>query len=108
MCLGIPMQILESREGFAVCDRGGEKIVVNMMLTGALPVGTWIMTFQNSAIKALTEDEARQTLAALSALSDAINGDTSNLNAYFPDLVAREPILPDHLKAAAAKSATLK
>ena len=41
------------------------------MLLGDLPCGSWVLAYQGSAVRTLTEDEARQTNAALDALEAA-------------------------------------
>jgi hydrogenase expression/formation protein HypC len=56
-----------------------------------------VLAYQGSAVRVLTEDEARQTSAALDALDAAFRGE-SDVDAFFADLVNREPVLPAHLK----------
>ncbi len=45
----------------------------------------------------LTPDEARQINGALDAL-DAVLAGEADVDAFFPDLVDREPALPEHLE----------
>ncbi|HIP52912.1 MAG TPA: HypC/HybG/HupF family hydrogenase formation chaperone, partial [Chromatiales bacterium] len=42
MCLGIPMQVIESGEGVALCRAGDEVRRIDMLLVGRQPVGTWL------------------------------------------------------------------
>jgi hydrogenase expression/formation protein HypC len=96
MCVGIPLQVVECAEQFAVCEAGGRRERLNIMLVGEQPAGTWLLAFQGSAVRVLSEAEALQTRAALAALDAAMNG-TEDFSAFFADLAAREPSLPPHL-----------
>mgnify|MGYP003105296694 FL=1 len=55
----------------------------------------------------MSEDEVREVNDALSALADVMAGDATEetIRAGFPDLVDREPELPEHLKALVGKRA---
>jgi hydrogenase expression/formation protein HypC len=66
------------------------------MLVGEQPAGTWLLAFQGSAVRVMSEEEALQTRAALAALDAAMSG-TDDLGAFFADLTGREPSLPAHL-----------
>lgn len=98
MCVGIPMQVCEIQENAAWCEQSGVRTLINMMLVGEQPIGSWVLTFQGSAIRTMSEEEAQQTNAALQALQQAMSGDTSNIEELFSDLVNREPQLPEHLR----------
>jgi hydrogenase assembly chaperone HypC/HupF len=99
MCVGIPMRVLEADgSASAWCDRAGERVKINMMLVGEQPTDTWVLTFQNSAIRTMTETEAKQTLDALTAVGLAAHGDVSQLDSLFADLIDREPLLQEHLR----------
>jgi hydrogenase expression/formation protein HypC len=91
------MQVIHCEEGMAVVEGRGRRERLNLMLTGEQPEGTWVLAYQGSAVRVLTEDEARQTSAALDALDAAFRGE-SDVDAFFADLVDREPVLPAHLK----------
>ena len=56
-----------------------------------------MLTFQGTALRVLDADEAAQTNAALDALATVLAGGT-DVDAYFADLVDREPELPAHLR----------
>ncbi len=96
MCIGIPLQVIECGEQFAVCEAGGRRERLNIMLVGPQPTGTWLLAFQGSAIRVMDADEALQTRTALAALDAAMNG-SGDLDVFFADLAAREPSLPPHL-----------
>ena len=97
MCVGIPMQVVSAEPGIAVCEGRGRRERVNTLLVGDLPPGTWILAYQGSAVRPLSREEAHATGAALDALEAALRGET-DLDAYFADLVTREPRLPPHLE----------
>ena len=100
MCIGIPMRVVRADAGFAWCEGRGKEERIDTRLLGEAEVGTWILTYRGSAVRAMTEEEAAQTNAALEAL-DAVLGGASDVDRYFADLVGREPQLPPHLKGGA-------
>ena len=97
MCVGLPMRIVESEGNNAVCEGRGRRSRIDLALTGALADGTWILTHQGRALRAMTAEEAAQTSAALDALEAVLAGD-DGIDSFFADLIGREPQLPDHLK----------
>ena len=96
MCVGVPLQVVECDEQFAVCEAGGRRERLNIMLLGPQSAGTWLLAFQGSAVRVMSEDEALQTRTALAALDAAMHG-ADDLDVYFADLTSREPSLPPHL-----------
>ena len=97
MCVGIPMLIASTEAGVAVCEARGRRERIDLALVGLQPPGTWILAYQGSAVRTLTPVEAAQTAAALDALAAVLAGET-DVDAYFADLIDREPTLPAHLK----------
>lgn len=97
MCIGVPMQLRSGADGRAVCEGRGKREMLDLMLVGDQPVGTWLLAFRGAAVRVLSTDEARQTNGALDALEAALAGD-GDIDAGFADLVDREPILPEHLQ----------
>ena len=97
MCIGIPMRVIAFDAGMAVCERRGRRERLNALLVGEQAAGAWVLAYQGSAIRVLTAEEAAQTDAALDSLAAALAGE-SDVDAYFADLVDREPQLPAHLK----------
>jgi len=69
-----------------------------MLLVGPQPIGTWVLAFQGTARRVLSDEEAAQTTAALDALAAALAGET-DLSRFFPGLADREPQLPEHLRS---------
>lgn len=94
VCIGIPMQIIEQHEFSALCrGRGGER-VVETLLIGEQPPGTWVLTYLGSAREVLSPEEAHRISAALDLVDAMLNGDEAlDLDAPFADLMdpARPP-----------------
>jgi hydrogenase maturation factor len=80
----------------AECEGRGRRERLNIMLLGEVPADAWVLAYQGSAIRRISEDEALQTRAALAALDAAMSG-TDDFSAFFADLESREPTLPPHL-----------
>jgi hydrogenase expression/formation protein HypC len=97
MCIGIPMQIIEQRGESALCIYRGQKSLIDMMLVGPQPVGTWLLVFLDTAREVLSDQSARQIADALEAMRLAMQGD-SRIDHLFADLIDREPQLPEFLK----------
>jgi len=98
MCIGIPMKVIHSDNGMADCEGHGRRERLNVMLVGDLAPGTWVLAHQGSALRTLSDEEAQQINAALSALDAAFAGDRA-IDDCFADLVGREPTLPPHLRS---------
>ena len=75
MCLGIPAQLVDGDTGhpdLAMADMGGVRRVINMgLLEEPLQAGDWVLVHMGFALQAMTEDEARDALAALGAEREA-------------------------------------
>ena len=68
MCIGIPMQVIESDELRGRCWAHDGEHDIDMSLVGALLPGQWIMVFLGAAREIITEDIARATSDALIGL----------------------------------------
>jgi len=97
MCIGIPMQIVEPRSRYALCEANGESREIDMGLVGEQPAGAWVLVFLDAAREVLTPADAAKIGNAIQALSLVLNGET-DVDRLFADLIGREPELPDHLK----------
>ncbi len=97
MCIGIPMQVLAQHDESATCLYRGQESVIDTMLVGPQPVGAWLLVFLGTAREVLSETKAKQIADALEAMRLAMQGD-NQIDHLFPDLVDREPQLPDFLK----------
>ena len=73
MCLGIPARLVDGAGGHAdlvVVDMAGVRRTVNVGLLDeprTLAVGDWLLVHMGFALSTMTEDEARDALAALGA-----------------------------------------
>ena len=101
MCIGVPMQVVEPDGSFAWCeaDHGRERL--DMMLVGDQAAGTWVLGFHGAARQVLSDQQAARTRAGRQALAAVLSG-SGDIDAFFADLVGREPELPGHLLSAPA------
>lgn len=91
MCIGIPMQVVESHGFVARCEGRGETADLNMLLVGPQEPGTWVLYFLGSAREVLSADDARKINDALDALEAVMSGDEEvDIDAHFADLAGRE------------------
>ena len=100
MCIGIPMQV-ERVEGLrAWCVNEDEKAQewADLSLLGE-PVtpGDWLVVFMGAAREKVPPERVQVLLDARAAMRAALSG--GNVDAFFADLVDREPPLPPHLQA---------
>ncbi len=99
MCMAIPMQVVESGDGYAWCVGMGERRCIDTLLVGDQPVGTWLLTFLDSAREVLSADDAQRIIDAVQAVSLVMQG-SDDIEHLFADLIDREPQLPDFVKPA--------
>jgi len=92
------MQIAELRGTSALCVYRGQESLVDMMLVGPQPVGSWVLVFLDAAREILSDQKARQIDQALEAMRLAMQGET-RIDHLFADLVGREPTLPEFLRS---------
>jgi hydrogenase expression/formation protein HypC len=75
MCLGIPAQLVQGDAGhrdLAMAEVGGVPRVINLGLLDERPgPGDWVLVHMGFAMSVMTEAEARDAIAALSAERDA-------------------------------------
>jgi hydrogenase expression/formation protein HypC len=98
MCIGVPVRVLHADEQIAECEGPEGPLRLDNMLVGAVPAGTWLLSYQGRALRTMTGDEAARTQMALDALALAMSGTAGSFDAFFADLVDRDPPLPEHLK----------
>ncbi len=97
MCIGLPLQVVQAETHHAWCEADGQRERLDMALVGEQPLGTWVLGFQGAARQVLDADEAQHARTARRALAAVLGGD-AEVDAFFADLVGREPQLPAHLK----------
>ena len=93
MCLGIPMQVIETNGCTALCEGRGRRETVSLLLVGDVAPGQWVHTALGTARELLDAEQAAQINAGLDALEAAAAGAT-DFDCHFADLVSREPVLP--------------
>jgi hydrogenase expression/formation protein HypC len=96
MCIGIPMRVVTGNEFVAQCERHGAISSISLMLVGAQPPGTYLLTHLGSAVRVLDAEEACAIDDALAGLAEAVEGRA--FDTLFADLLSREPELPAHLR----------
>jgi len=101
MCIGLPMRIVASDGTVGTAERHGERTTIDMQRLGDVAPGAWVLAFQGVAVREMSDQEAAQTDAALAALEAVLAG-SRDVDAFFADLIEREPQLPDHLKGSNA------
>lgn len=89
MCIGVPMKVIESGFGRAVCDDRGEQKTIDTMLVGEQPPGTWLLVFIDAAREVIPAAEAAKIIDALQALEEVMNGN-ANIDHLFADLTNTE------------------
>lgn len=89
MCLSVPMQVVawEGDGDFAWLARDGRRERVNMMLLGAQPVGTWVLTSLGLAREVVEPEQLVLIEEALAALAASLDDDYDAAG-YFRDLEA--------------------
>jgi hydrogenase expression/formation protein HypC len=92
------MQVVEMKGTHALCVADGKQELVDMILLGDQPAGTWILNFLGGAREVLSAEYAEQVRQALSAVDAIMQGD-GQVEHLFADLINREPELPAHLLA---------
>lgn len=96
MCLGFPMTVISGDGAAAVCERRGARESVSMLLVGQQRQGTRLLVHLGTAMRVLDPQEAEAIDKALDGLSAALRGE--NVDAFFEDLIGREPELPAFLR----------
>lgn len=92
------MQVAAQHGESATCIYRGLESVIDTMLVGPQPVGAWLLVFLGTAREVISETKAKQISDALEAMRLAMQGD-NRIDHLFPDLVDREPQLPEFLKS---------
>jgi hydrogenase expression/formation protein HypC len=93
------MCVVSGGELAAWCEGRGERRRLDLSLVGTQPEGTWVVAFRDVARQVLSMEEAVTLNLALDGLEAALRGETTDFDAYFPDLVGRSPEVPERLTA---------
>jgi hydrogenase expression/formation protein HypC len=97
MCLGVPMQVVESDGLMALCTADGGFETIDIALVGPQPPGAWLLVFLGAAREVLDPQAAARITRALGGLRSLMRG--GDLGDAFADLESRPPELPAHLRA---------
>ena len=54
---------MRTEAGAAWCVNGGRAARIDLALVGEQPAGAWVLAYQGSAVRTLTDDEAQQIAA---------------------------------------------
>lgn len=74
MCIGIPMQVIETDGRFAWCEGRGERRRITTALVGEVVPGDWLLVFLDDAREAIDADRAAEVNAALDLVLGAMQG----------------------------------
>ena len=98
MCIGIPMQVIETGEGRSLCRARDGDHMIDMSLVGVVEPGQWVMVQFATAREVISEEAARKSADAITALEMVMRGE-GGFEHLFADLIDREPELPEFLRA---------
>lgn len=85
MCIGVPMKIVETGIGYAVCESKDLSHQIDTMLIGDQKIGTWVLVFINAAREVIPEEDALKIVDALQALETVMAGG-EDIDHLFADL----------------------
>lgn len=80
MCIGLPMQVLATRPGFATVTGRGDTREVNTALVGERNPGDWVLVFIDGAREVISAERAAEVDATLDLIAQAM-GDAALLPA---------------------------
>lgn len=87
MCVGTPVQVIQSHEVMSVCRGRNGMEQVNMLLIGQQPTGTWVLSFLGWAREVINEQQAKDIDLALDGLQQIMDGaDAIDVPRHFPGL----------------------
>ena len=87
MCVGTPVQVVQSHEVMSVCRGRNGMEDVNMLLVGQQPVGTWVISFLGWAREVIDVEQAKDIDLALDGLHQIMDGaDAIDVPHHFPGL----------------------
>lgn len=87
MCVGVPLQVIDSGQGIALCRGPNGEEHINMLLIGDQPVGTWVLSHLGWGREVITAEDAENINKALQVLNAIMNGaEEIDVDRYFPGL----------------------
>ncbi|OYU95846.1 MAG: hydrogenase, partial [Burkholderiales bacterium PBB5] len=92
MCIGLPLQVIATRAGFAtVAGRGGQR-EVSTALVGEPALGQWLLVFIDGARELIDPQRAAEVNATLDLVEAAMNGLGSDIGSDTGS--GRSPVQP--------------
>jgi hydrogenase expression/formation protein HypC len=75
MCFAVPAQVVALGPGFALIERGGERLPISLhLLDEPIAVGDWLaVQAQRHAVARLEPDEARELLALYQQIASSLS-----------------------------------
>lgn len=73
MCIGLPMQVTATRDGFATAVGRGETREVDTALVGVCAAGDWLLVFLDAARERIDARRAAEVNATLDLLGNALS-----------------------------------
>ena len=74
MCIGIPMQVLQTGPGHALVHGRGDTRQVNTHLVGSVAPGQWLLVFINDAREIISAQRASEVNSTLDMVLSAMGG----------------------------------
>jgi hydrogenase expression/formation protein HypC len=78
MCIGIPMQVVATRDGFARVAGRGDRREVSTALVGDVQSGDWLLIFLDGAREIIDAERAAEVNATLDLVQTVMDGGTSD------------------------------
>ena len=87
MCLGVPVRVVESGDGTALCRGPNGDEQIQMLLVGDQPVGTWVLSHLGWAREVISADDAANFIRALEGMRALMDGaEEIDVAHHFPGL----------------------
>ncbi|MDJ0740105.1 MAG: HypC/HybG/HupF family hydrogenase formation chaperone [Gammaproteobacteria bacterium] len=87
MCLGVPVRVIDSGNGMALCRGPNGDEHISMLLVGDQPPGTWVLSHLGWAREVVSAEDAANITRALEGVNALMNGaDAIDVDHYFPGL----------------------
>lgn len=83
MCLAIPGQVVDVRDGAATIDMMGVRRDISLSLTPSARIGDWVLVHAGFAIEVIDAEQAEETIQIVRELDELASEDLGlNASAY--------------------------
>lgn len=83
MCLAIPGQVVDVRDGTATIDMMGVRRDISLSLTPSARIGDWVLVHAGFAIEVIDAEQAEETIQIVRELDELASEDLGlNASAY--------------------------